>query len=54
MKNDLEMICYCFNYTAADIRRDVVEHGESTILQQVLSAKQTGQCECAAKHPNGT
>ena len=52
-KND-EMICYCFNYTAKDICRDVAEHGESTILQHILNAKRTGGCECTTKHPNGT
>ena len=52
-KND-EMICYCFQYTAGDIRRDVAEHGEPTILQQILDAKQTGGCQCAEKHPKGT
>ncbi len=44
MTNDAEMICYCFNYTAGDIRRDVEEHGESTILQHIVEAKQTGAC----------
>jgi hypothetical protein len=53
MKHD-EMICYCFQYTAGDIRPDVAEHGESTILQQILNAKRTGKCECATKHPNDT
>ena len=49
-----EMICYCFQYNAGDIRRDVAKHGESTILQQILDAKRTGECQCAKKHPKGT
>jgi hypothetical protein len=53
MKSDT-IICYCFHYTAADIRRNVAEHGTSTILQHVLNAKRAGGCECVAKHPKGT
>ena len=33
---------------------NVAEHGESTILQKILSAKQTGQCDCINTHPKGT
>ena len=54
MMNTGEVVCYCFNYTADDIRCDVAEHGESTILQYILHAKRTGECECAAKHPKDT
>ena len=53
MKNE-EMICYCFHYTVGDIRCDIAEHGESTILQKILDAKQTGGCDCATNHPRGT
>ncbi len=50
-----ELICYCFGYTAADIERDVREHqGDSTILRQILAAKQAGGCDCKNKNPRGT
>ncbi len=48
-----EQICYCFNYTAADIRQNVLEHGRSTILERILSEKKAGACQCAAKNPKG-
>ncbi|GAK56651.1 hypothetical protein U27_03614 [Candidatus Vecturithrix granuli] len=54
MVNNDEMICYCFHYTAGDIRRDAIEHGESTILQRILNAKRSGGCQCVEKHPKGT
>ena len=54
MMTDEEMICYCFHYTIGDIRRDAVDHGESIILQKIVAAKQTGECDCVNKHPKGT
>lgn len=54
MRNDSDMICYCFRYTAGDIHRDAAEHGEATILQHILNAKRAGECQCAEKHPKGT
>ena len=54
MSNMEEMICYCFNYTVADIYRDVAEHGESTILKHILKEKQAGECDCVHTHPKGT
>ncbi|GAK54462.1 hypothetical protein U14_05747 [Candidatus Moduliflexus flocculans] len=54
MTRDDDMICYCFQYTSGDIRRDAAEHGKSTILQQILDAKRAGGCQCAEKHPKGT
>ena len=48
------LICYCFNYTIADIEQDVLANGRSTIVDRIISAKRDGKCECAAKNPNGT
>lgn len=45
-------ICYCFNYTATDIRLDFARNGgRSQILEQILTAKQQGTCRCQAEHP---
>jgi len=46
-----EQICYCFNYTATDIREDVLAYGRSTIMERILSEKKAGACQCAAKNP---
>jgi hypothetical protein len=48
-----DMICYCFNYTAADIERDVLTNGRSTIMEKILSEKKIGGCQCADKNPKG-
>ncbi len=48
-----EMICYCFEYTAADIEQDLAANGRSTILEKILSAKKAGGCRCAEKNPKG-
>jgi len=49
----MKLVCYCFEKTAEDIRRDLREHGESSILEQILAAKRTGNCRCAETHPEG-
>jgi len=46
-------ICFCFGYSAADIRADVRAHGHSTIMARILSEKKGGGCRCAEKNPKG-
>lgn len=53
MKHSPELICYCFNYTAEDIRRDYEANGHSTILERIKKERNAGFCECAAKNPKG-
>ncbi|HSH13861.1 MAG TPA: hypothetical protein VLA15_08930 [Desulfurivibrionaceae bacterium] len=48
-----ELICYCFNYTAADIVKDAQAHGRSTILARILAEKKAGGCRCATQNPTG-
>lgn len=48
-----EMICYCFKYTATDIREDVRVHGASTILARIMAEKKGGSCRCATTNPKG-
>ena len=48
-----ELICYCFEYTADDIRRDYAVHGYSTLLEKIKAEKKGGNCQCAAKNPKG-
>ena len=47
------LICYCFGHTEEDLRRDVLEHGRSLIMERIVSAKKGGQCRCAEKNPAG-
>lgn len=48
-----EIICYCFNYTVADIERDARQHNRSTILARILAEKKSGGCQCATRNPHG-
>lgn len=48
-----EWICYCFEYTAEDIRRDYAAHGHSTILDRIKAERALGDCQCGAKNPKG-
>jgi hypothetical protein len=46
-------VCFCFGYSAADIRADVRAHGHSTIMARILAEKKGGNCRCAEKNPTG-
>ena len=49
-----DLVCFCFEYSAEDIREDVrANHGRSTILEEIVAAKKAGGCQCAATHPEG-
>ncbi len=50
-----DYICYCFEYTEADIIEDVPKNnGRSTIIERIVSATRAGNCECRTKNPKGT
>jgi hypothetical protein len=45
-------ICYCYNYTDADIRNDIIHNGgESTVLAKIIAEKHNGSCNCAIHNP---
>jgi hypothetical protein len=48
-----EFICYCFEYTAEDIRRDYLKNGRSTIMEKIQVEKKFGNCQCSVKNPKG-
>ena len=51
MKN---YVCWCFEYTAADIEADVLANaGRSTIMERIIAEKKAGVCQCADKNPKG-
>jgi hypothetical protein len=48
----MKKVCYCFDYTDADIIDDVLKHqGHSTILGKIAAAKKNGTCQCDIKNP---
>ena len=48
-----ELICYCFDYTKADIEKDFQENGRSLIIERVQNEKKFGNCQCGVKNPKG-
>ncbi len=48
-----EKICYCFNYTAADLKKDVMQHGRSTIMERIIAESKQGNCDCKKNNPKG-
>lgn len=51
---DDDRVCFCFDYTAGDIRADCMQgRGQSSILRRILDQKRAGNCECAVKNPKG-
>ena len=49
----VELICYCFQYTADDIKADFKKNGKSLILDKITAEKKMGGCDCAEKNPKG-
>ncbi len=48
-------ICYCFEYTEADIREDIQKNnGRSTIIEKITTETNAGNCQCQTKNPKGT
>ena len=48
------LVCYCFEYSAEDIREDVrANDGRSMILEKIVAAKRAGGCQCGTLHPEG-
>ncbi len=48
-----EMVCYCHHYTAADLEKDVLENGKSTIMERILAESKAGNCDCKTNNPEG-
>lgn len=48
-----EKICYCFNYTADDLEKDVRENGRSTIMERIMAESKQGNCDCENNNPKG-
>ena len=47
-----KLVCYCFDYTTSDIKKDVLDNGgRSTIMEEIVAEKKAGNCQCATKNP---
>jgi len=47
-------VCYCFDYTRADIRRSIQEPRKNQIPERIKAEVQAGFCACEVKNPSGT
>ncbi|MEE8105526.1 MAG: (2Fe-2S)-binding protein [Planctomycetota bacterium] len=46
-------VCYCFDFTRANLREEVEQTGATTIPQQIKDGIAAGQCACEVKNPQG-
>lgn len=46
-------LCYCFDYSRADIRRAVGAAEKTSILDKIKAEVQGGFCACEVKNPRG-
>lgn len=47
-------ICYCFGFTAADLRRDLAVQGKTEIPAIIAAEVRAGHCACEVKNPQGS
>jgi hypothetical protein len=46
-------LCYCFEFTRAQVRQEVAETGDSTIADRIDAEIRAGRCACERKNPSG-
>jgi hypothetical protein len=49
---DPSPVCYCFDYTRADIHREIEQFGKSRIPEKIKAEVQAGFCACEVKNPS--
>lgn len=50
-----DLICYCFEYTETDIKKDILANqGRSLIIEKIMAEIKAGNCHCRTKNPKGT
>lgn len=47
-------LCYCFDYSREDIRRDIEAGGKTSVLDEIKAEVQGDFCDCEVKNPSGT
>ncbi|MGH9557505.1 MAG: putative iron-sulfur cluster-binding metallochaperone [Terriglobales bacterium] len=52
-KEDPIPLCYCFEYSRGDIRRDIETLGKTEILKRIKAEVQASFCACEVKNPSG-
>ena len=47
-------VCYCFDVTMADLRKDITARGDTDIPQRITEQIRAGHCACEVKSPAGS
>jgi hypothetical protein len=47
-------VCYCFGFTAADLRNDIAKRGATDIPAVITAEVKAGHCPCEVKNPQGS
>lgn len=47
-------VCYCFDFTVADLRRDFAARGKTEIPAIISAEIKAGHCACEVKNPQGS
>jgi hypothetical protein len=47
-------VCYCFDVTMADLRKDITARGDTDIPQNITKEIKAGHCACEVKNPEGS
>lgn len=47
-------LCYCFDFTAADLRREIAARGKTEIPTIIAAEVKAGHCACEVKNPQGS
>lgn len=53
LESDDVLICYCFQHTLGDIRRQCSQSNHNTIIDDINTGIQAGQCACDWRNPQG-
>ena len=48
------LLCYCFEFTIADLRKDIIARGETDIPERITEEIRAGHCACEVKNPQGS
>lgn len=46
-------VCYCFEHTRGDLRRDLAQKGVTDIPERIKQGIKEGRCDCERKNPQG-
>ena len=51
--DDEVYVCYCFRHTPGSIQAELVETGQSTVVETVTRGTQNDECACEIRNPQG-